>query len=130
VLTSTFDDNSYVRQKLSYDLWAALAASADRPRLAPRTFFAVVYLNAEYHGLYVAVDRIDDEFVEQMGLDGDGELFKAVEHTANWDDVDGAACRRRTSRRAGRRRRASSSRTRTRTRTMRPRTPSSRPSGT
>ena len=88
VLTSTFDDNSYVRQKLSYDVWAALGAEADPPRLTPRTFFCVVYLNAEYHGLYVASDRVDEEFVEQMGRDGAGELFKSVSHAANWGDRD------------------------------------------
>jgi hypothetical protein len=88
VLITTFDDNSMVRQKLSYDLWAAMAEHAGGGRLAPRTFFAVVYLNGRYHGLYTAIDRIDDEFVSQMGFNRDGNLYKAYNHDANFRDTD------------------------------------------
>ena len=63
ILTSTFDDTSYVRQKLVYDLWRAMAESQDVQRLTPATFFAIMYLNGAYHGLYLACDRVDDEFI-------------------------------------------------------------------
>ncbi len=82
ILVTTFDDNSYVRQKLVYDLWAAISAGS--PRLTPRTFFAVVYMGTEYHGLYVALDRIDNEFVRQQGFADTGNLYKAVNHDANF----------------------------------------------
>ncbi len=88
VLTSTFDDNSYMRQKLTFDVWTELAVRSGQTRLAPRTFFAVVYLNREYHGLYLASDRLDDEHARQMGFGGDGDLFKAVTHDANYDRFD------------------------------------------
>jgi len=84
ILLSTFDDNSYVRQKLVYDLWAGIAAHWDADRLVPRTGFAVVYLNGVYHGLYVMLDRIDNEFLRHMGLEDTGDLFKAVNHDANF----------------------------------------------
>jgi hypothetical protein len=85
VLITTFDDISYVRQKLVYDLWAEMADFQDVQRLAPRTFFAVVYLDGVYQGLYTGCDRIDDEFVRHMGFDdGEGNLYKAVSHDANF----------------------------------------------
>ena len=84
VLITSFDDNSYVRQKLGYDLWMAMAEHAGDQRLTPRTFFAVVYINGVYQGLYTACDRIDDEFLRHMGTDGEGSLYKAVSHDANF----------------------------------------------
>ncbi len=84
LLVSTFDDNSHVRQKLVYDQWAAIAEYWGQPRLAPRSFFAVLYLNGSYQGLFLALDRIDNEFVRQMGFDDSGNLYKAVNHEANF----------------------------------------------
>ena len=88
ILITTFDDNSYAREKMAFDLWAAIADHWGRDRLTPRTFFAVVYMNGAYWGLYVACDRVDDHFAEEMGLSRDGNLYKAVNHDANfytWD---------------------------------------------
>jgi spore coat protein H len=75
VLTSTFDDNSYVRQKLVYDVWREMAIVQGDHRLTPRTFFTVLYVNGVYTGLYLGSDRVDDEFIRQMGLSGDGDLY-------------------------------------------------------
>lgn len=94
VLITTFDDISYVRQKLVYDLWQEMADFHDAARLTPRTFFAIVYLDGEYQGLYTGCDRIDDEFVRHMGFeDGEGNLYKAVSHDANFklERANGAA---------------------------------------
>ena len=88
VLISTFDDNSYVRQKLAYDVWAAMAAHSGEERLTPRTFFVVVYLDGVYHGLYVACDHIDDEFFQQFGFDRASDVYKAVSHDANFYNTD------------------------------------------
>lgn len=92
-LISPFDDNAYVRQKLVYDQWAAVTEFWGEPRLTPRSFFTVLYLNGEYLGLYLALDRVDDEFVEQRGFDPASSLYKAVEHDANFylTGVGGAA---------------------------------------
>lgn len=84
VLISLFDDNSYVRQKLAYDVWQDMASFWARDRMTPRTFFVVVYLGGIYHGLYIAADHIDDEFLRQMELDKTGNLYKAVDHNANF----------------------------------------------
>jgi len=84
VLITPFDDNSYVRQKLAYDLWSAMADHWGADRMTPRTAFVVVYLDGGYWGLYTASDRIDDHFAEEMGLSRDGNLYKAINHDANF----------------------------------------------
>ena len=88
VFLTTFDDNSFVRQKLIYDVWAAMADHAGESRLTPRTFFGVVYLQGVYHGLYVIVDHVDNEFVDHFGLNRDGNLYKSVNHDANFELTD------------------------------------------
>jgi spore coat protein H len=86
-----FDDNSYVRQKLCYDLWIAMAEHWGAERLTPRTFFGVVYLSGEYHGLYLFSDRPDDHFAQEMGLSREGNLYKSVNHYANFYRTYGGA---------------------------------------
>jgi len=88
VLTSPFDDNSGFRQKLIFDLWAAMAEALGASRMTPRTFFTVVYLNGEYRGLYLGCDRIDDEFARHMGFGGEGDLYKSISHDANFALTD------------------------------------------
>ncbi len=84
VLISNFDDNSHARQKLTYDTWAAMADFSGDPRLTPSTAYVVVYLDGAYSGLYVAIDHIDDEFVREQGLDPASNLYKSVNHDANF----------------------------------------------
>ena len=88
VFLTTLDDNSYVRQKLVYDLWAAMADHAGEDRLTPRTFFGVVYLQGVYHGLYVVLDHVDNEFVDHMEVSREGNLYKSVNHDANFELTD------------------------------------------
>jgi len=84
VLITTFDDNAYIRQKLVYDMWEQMADFWNEDRLTPRTFFAVMYLDGRYHGLFVAADHVDNQFVDQMGLSRTGNLYKSVNHDANF----------------------------------------------
>ena len=83
-LITPFDDNAYVRQKLIYDQWAAIAEFWGEERLTPRSYFAVLYLSGTYRGLFMALDRVDNEFLDQQGFDRDSNLYKAVEHDANF----------------------------------------------
>ena len=85
VLITSFDDNSCVRQKLVYDVWNDIANWFGEERLTPRTFFTVVYLDGEYQGLYTAIDHIDSEFIDEMGLAGStGNLYKSISHAADY----------------------------------------------
>ncbi len=81
VLISTFDDNSYVRQRLAYDLWNRL----DPGHLQIQTYSAVVYLEGQYFGLYTVSDHVDGFLMEDHGHSQEGNLYKAVDHDANFD---------------------------------------------
>ncbi len=80
VLVSTFDDNSYVRQRLSYEVWNRVSAG----KIEIRSFSAVVYLNGQYQGLYTVADNIDGNLVEDHGLPESGNLYKGIDHEANF----------------------------------------------
>jgi spore coat protein H len=80
VFTSTFDDNSYLRQRLAYRVWNELAPNHVRIE----AFNAVVFVDGEYHGLYVVTDHVDDELMEAHGLPESGNLYKSRAHTADY----------------------------------------------
>ena len=83
VLTSTFDDNAYFRQRLTYELWNAL-----EPTLPIQTYNAVVYLDGEYWGLYTVTDHLSKHWLEELGRDGEDNLYKAINHDANFRTTD------------------------------------------
>ena len=83
VLTSTFDDNSYIRQRLAYELWSRLS-----PTIPVQAYSAVVYLDGEYFGLYTVSDFINDDLMEASGLAREGDVYKAINHNANFRLVD------------------------------------------
>ncbi|MCC6559004.1 MAG: CotH kinase family protein [Polyangiaceae bacterium] len=80
VLISTFDDNSYVRQRLAYDLWNRL----DPGHIQIKTYSAVVFIDGQYWGLYTISDHVDGFLMEDHGYSQDGNLYKAVNHDANF----------------------------------------------
>jgi spore coat protein H len=84
VLISNFDDQSHLRQRLVFDTWAAMGDFWGETRIAPRPWPVVVYLDGAYWGLYLAVDHVDDELMEEVGLDPAGNLYKSVTHDANF----------------------------------------------
>jgi hypothetical protein len=84
VLTTTFDDNTYIRQRLSFELWNRL----DPGHIQVQAYNAVVFLDGEYWGLYMIGDHIDGYLMEDHGLFQDGNLFKARTHDANFRLVD------------------------------------------
>ncbi|MGE6758857.1 CotH kinase family protein [Corallococcus interemptor] len=80
VLITTFNDNSYLRSRLAFDLWHRLAPDAVRIR----TFSVVVYANNKYRGLYTASDHVDKRLMEWNGIDDDSDLYKADTADANF----------------------------------------------
>lgn len=79
VLTSTFDDNAYLRQWLAFELWSRL-----EPTIPVQAYMVVVYSDGEFYGLYTLTDHIDDELMKAVGLAESGNLYKAVSHDANF----------------------------------------------
>lgn len=84
VLTTTFDDNSYVRQRLAFELWNSL----DPAHIQVQSYMGVVYLEDEFWGLYAVTDHIDGDLMEHNGLWRDGNLYKGKSSNANFRLVD------------------------------------------
>ena len=80
VLTTTFDDNSYLRQRLAFELWNRL----DPEHIQVQAYNAVVFVDRQYWGLYMIGDHIDGYLMEDHGLWQDGNLYKARTHDANF----------------------------------------------
>jgi len=79
-LTTTFDDNSYVRQRLGYELWNRL----DARNIRVQAYNAVLFLNGSYFGLYTVTDHINGYLMEDFGHSQDGDLYKARSSNANF----------------------------------------------
>lgn len=86
VLITSFDDNSYLRQRLGYELWNRLDPNG---HIRVQAYNAVLYLNGEYHGLYTIADHIDGFLMEDFGYNQDGNLYKARDYDANWRRTSG-----------------------------------------
>ena len=89
VLQASWIDPTYARNCITFDLIRAEGG------LAPRCSHAELFVNGDYHGFYVIIERVDEEFLERNGLNPEGLLLKAENHSANWADkpnpLDGMA---------------------------------------
>lgn len=64
-------DESYLRERLSYDLYRAMDI------VAPRAAWAVLRVNGEAQGLFGMVEQIDGRFTkDRWPTNGDGNVFK------------------------------------------------------
>jgi spore coat protein H len=79
-LTTSFDDSSYLRARLAFELWNRIGAE----HVQVQAFNTVLYLNGEFWGLYTIIDHIDKNLMEDNGLFEDGNLYKARTHDANF----------------------------------------------
>ncbi len=71
-LNGEHNDPSVARSKVNWDL----CRSAGIP--APRSNYLRLYINNNYHGLYINVEHIDEEFVDERYGNQDGNLFKCL----------------------------------------------------
>lgn len=84
-LANGFKDPSMMRDALSYHIFREVGLKV------PRTAYTKVYLNNEYWGLYIMVEQIDSEFLEDHYANPDGNLYKCINNTSlnyqgtNWD---------------------------------------------
>lgn len=84
-LISTFDDNSYLRWRLAFELWNRIDPAAIRVE----HFSAVVYLNGKYLGLYAVADKIDDNMMKRSGLAETGNVYMAFSQNGNFAPLAG-----------------------------------------
>ena len=71
-LNGEHNDPSIIRSKLSWDFYQKLGMSA------PRAAHAAIFINGVYHGLYISVEHIDDEFLSKRFTDDSGNLWKCL----------------------------------------------------
>lgn len=80
VLTSTFDDNSFVRSRLAFDLWNQL----DPGHVQILSTHVVLFVGGAYHGLYTLSDHVDRHLMEQHGMLDTGNLYKQSTYAADF----------------------------------------------
>ncbi|MCP4177193.1 MAG: hypothetical protein GY756_05445 [bacterium] len=79
VLVSNFDDNSYIRNRLAFSLWNKMKNS-----FKIITFSSEVFTNGEFNGLYTIIDFVDADYIERIGFNREGNLYKGVSHDSNF----------------------------------------------
>ncbi|MBF5045883.1 hypothetical protein FGE12_25965 [Aggregicoccus sp. 17bor-14] len=80
VLVTTFNENSYLRSRLAFDLWNRMSPE----HVQIHTYSAVLYMNGSYKGLFTVADHVDKRMLQGVGMDKDSDLFKAVLENANF----------------------------------------------
>lgn len=71
-LNGEHNDPSIIRSKLCWDLFNAISIPASRAN------HVKLFINDEYRGLYINVEHIDDEFVQNHFGNQNGNLFKCL----------------------------------------------------
>ncbi len=69
-LNAEYTDKSLLREMLAYDLFARAGLSASRAN------FARLEINGQYMGVFVQVEQVDQRFLDRIGWDPNGNLYK------------------------------------------------------
>ena len=80
VLITSFNDNSFIRNRLGFDIWNSM----DNGHIRIKTYSAVVYLNGKYWGLYTVSEHINAFLMAEHGLSSDGNLYKTRSPAADF----------------------------------------------
>ena len=85
-LDASFQDNSYLKTKLTYDMFETMGVPT------PLTSFAKIKINGQDWGLYLAIEEVEDSFLARnFGLDH-GQLYKPDYQNFNDPNLDIALC--------------------------------------
>ena len=71
-LNAEYIDKTFIRNKLSYDLFSSFSAN----NIAPKTNYITLNLNHKYHGLYTLTESVDKDFLMFSKEDSGSVLFK------------------------------------------------------
>jgi len=77
-------DPSLLRDRLAHDLLRRLGG------LAPRVTFINLVLNGRYNGVYALTESITEDFFLRLGRKGTGNLYKAINHQADFKNKPNA----------------------------------------
>lgn len=69
-LQNSFNDPSYMREVIAYDLLKEMTVPA------PEHSYVNTYINGELFGLYLMVEAVDGEFLENHFANANGDLYK------------------------------------------------------
>jgi len=87
ILTSSYIDRTLIRIKLSFDLFKSLSERGKK-RFAVDSRFVEVYLNEDYQGVYLLMERLDAKLLNlrKYNIEDDYHScsYKAVNHAANF----------------------------------------------
>jgi len=78
VFLASYIDPSFLGNRLTMDVVRQAGG------LAPHMGYATLSFNGQVAGFYVVSERIDRQFLTREGLDRSGNVYKAVNHNANW----------------------------------------------
>jgi hypothetical protein len=82
-LSNGFEDPSMMRDVLAYKFMR------DAGIPAPRTAYVKLYLNNTYWGLYIMVEELDKNFLENRYANKDGNLYKCISNTSlSWQGTN------------------------------------------
>ncbi len=81
-LNNSFGDRSMMREYLSYEISEMLELPT------PQTTYVALYINDEYHGLYLGVENIDEYFINENFSYTSGDLFKPEGTGADLNYID------------------------------------------
>ena len=77
---SSRDDPTFIREVLTYFLFREMGI------FAPRATHAKLTVNGEYLGVFVLVEQVDKEFVQEHWTDDEGNLYKEVWPQHDYED--------------------------------------------
>ena len=84
-LNAEYEDPSYIHQYLATRIYSELGLTCFKSE------HVRVYLNGKFHGLFLQIENMDEQFLEARGIDPDGSLYKATVNSASlsiFDDID------------------------------------------
>ncbi len=77
-LNAEYPDKSLLREKLAYDLFDQVGLPASR------TEFVRLEINGQYMGVYLQVEQVDQRFLQRVGWNPNGNLYKG-DYGGNFD---------------------------------------------
>ncbi len=81
-LDASFQDNSYLKTKLTYDMFASMGVPV------PLTSFAFIKINGQDFGLYLALEEMEESFLRRNFGNNYGSLYKPDYRNLNDENAD------------------------------------------
>lgn len=84
ILDASYIDKTFLRNKISYELFRAF----DSTNVSAQNNFVEIYINQQYHGLYLLTQRVDKQLLNLNKNDSTSVLFKDIYFGYNPDEFE------------------------------------------